>query len=296
MVSMGITQESWLDDKPHTAVLESEDLKKLPSRMAHTNKGSYGKLLIIAGSVNMSGAACFCAKAAYRMGSGLVRVFTCEQNRLILQTKVPEAVLVTGQENEEETLLAEQLQWADAVVFGPGIGTGQRARRMTSTVLEQCRVPLVLDADALNIIADQPELLEQAKADIILTPHPGEMSRLTKKPVSEILTTLEQSAETFAKRFHVICVLKDFHTVTAVSDGMTYVNLSGNNGMATAGSGDVLAGVIGSLLAQGMKAEEAAPLGVYVHGLAGDAAKEKCGVRGMMASDIIEGLKEVEKS
>ena len=110
------------------------------------------------------------------------------------------------------------------------------------------------------------------------------MSRLTKKPVSEILTTLEQSAETFAKRFHVICVLKDFHTVTAVSDGMTYVNLSGNNGMATAGSGDVLAGVIGSLL------------GVYVHGLAGDAAKEKCGVRGMMASDIIEGLKEVEKS
>ena len=244
----------------------------------------------------MSGAACFCAKAAYRMGSGLVRVCTCEQNRLILQTKVPEAVLVTGQENEEETLLAEQLQWADAVVFGPGIGTGQRARRMTSTVLEQCRVPLVLDADALNIIADQPELLEQAKADIILTPHPGEMSRLTKKPVSEILTTLEQSAETFAKRFHVIFVLKDFHTVTAVSDGMTYVNLSGNNGMATAGSGDVLAGVIGSLLAQGMKAEEAAPLGVYVHGLAGDAAKEKCGVRGMMASDIIEGLKEVEKS
>ena len=122
------------------------------------------------------------------------------------------------------------------------------------------------------------------------------MSRLTKKPVSEILITLEQSAETFAKRFHVICVLKDFHTVTAVSDGMTYVNLSGNNGMATAGSGDVLAGVIGSLLAQGMKAEEAAPLGVYVHGLAGDAAKEKCGVRGMMASDIIEGLKEVEKS
>ena len=296
VVSMGITQESWLDDKPHTAVLEPEDLKKLPSRMAHTNKGSYGKLLIIAGSVNMSGAACFCAKAAYRMGSGLVRVCTCEQNRLILQTKVPEAVLVTGQENEEETLLAEQLQWADAVVFGPGIGTGQRARRMTSTVLEQCRVPLVLDADALNIIADQPELLEQAKTDIILTPHPGEMSRLTKKPVSEILTTLEQSAETFAKRFHVICVLKDFHTVTAVSDGMTYVNLSGNNGMATAGSGDVLAGVIGSLLAQGMKAEEAAPLGVYVHGLAGDAAKEKCGVRGMMASDIIEGLKEVEKS
>lgn len=262
--------------------------------MAHTNKGSYGKLLIIAGSVNMSGAACFCAKAAYRMGSGLVRVFTCEQNRLILQTKVPEAVLVTGQENEEETLLAEQLQWADAVVFGPGIGTGQRARRMTCTVLAQCRVPLVLDADALNIIADQPELLEQAKTDIILTPHPGEMSRLTTKPVSEILTTLEQSAETFAKRFHVICVLKDFHTVTAVSDGMTYVNLSGNNGMATAGSGDVLAGVIGSLLAQGMKAEEAAPLGVYVHGLAGDAAKEKCGVRGMMASDIIEGLKEVE--
>ena len=296
VVSMGITQESWLEHKPHTAVLEPEDLKKLPVRRPHTNKGSYGKLLIIAGSVNMSGAACFCAKAAYRMGSGLVRVFTCEQNRIALQTKVPEAVLVTYPDQWEQSLLMKQLQWADAVVLGPGIGMEQNAQQMVTAVLRQCQVPLVLDADALNILAGQMELLEQTKADVIVTPHLGEMSRLICSPVSQIQMTLEASAETFARKFHTICVLKDFHTVTAIPDGMTYINLSGNNGMATAGSGDVLAGIIGSLLAQGMKARDAAPLGVYVHGLAGDAAKEKCGVRGMMASDIIEGLKEVEKS
>ena len=164
---------------------------------------------------------------------------------------------------------------------------------MTSNVLAQCRVPLVLDADALNIIADQPELLEQAKTDIILTPHPGEMSRLTKKPVSEILITLEQSAETFAKRFHVICVLKDFHTVTAVSDGMTYVNLSGNNGMATAGSGDVLSGVVGGLLVQWRDTKKAAAYGAFIHGLAGDMVFDNTGSYGMIASDIIDGLDKV---
>lgn len=296
VVSMGITQESWLDHKPHTIVLEQEDLKELPARRPHSNKGSYGKLLIIAGSVNMSGAACFCAEAAYRMGSGLVRVFTCEQNRQILQTKVPEAVLVTYPAKWEETLLMEQLKWADAVVLGPGIGTEPTACQMVAAVLLHCQVPLVIDADALNILAKKPELLEQAKTDVVVTPHLGEMSRLTKDPVPAIQTDLEVSAQTFANRFHAICVLKDFHTITAIPGGMTYVNLSGNNGMATAGSGDVLAGVIGSLLAQGMQADKAAPWGVYVHGLAGDAAKEKCGVRGVMASDIIEGLKEVEKS
>lgn len=163
VVSMGITQESWLDHKPHTAVLEPEDLKKLPSRMAHTNKGSYGKLLIIAGSVNMSGAACFCAKAAYRMGSGLVRVFTCEQNRLIRRQRFRKLFLSPGRKTRKKLCWQNSCQWADAVVFGPGIGTGQRARRMTSTVLAQCRVPLVLDADALNIIGGSARTFRTGK-------------------------------------------------------------------------------------------------------------------------------------
>lgn len=295
VVPMGITDESMLAYRPNVITLDRTDLKNLPARKPHSNKGTYGKLLIVAGSVNMAGAACFCTEAAYRMGSGLVRIFTPEANRLVLQTKIPEAVLVTYQESFEEELRL-QLQWADAVVLGPGIGTGRVASAITRLVIKNSRVPVVVDADALNILSTEHKLLQEPHADIIVTPHLGEMARLTQKSVSQLQADLVSAAEQFAQTYNVVCVLKDFHTVTAATDNSVCVNLSGNNGMATAGSGDVLAGILGSLLAQGIPPKEAAFLGVYVHGLAGDAAKEKCGVRGLLASDIIEGLKEVEKS
>ena len=252
----------------------------------------------------MPGACALSTLAALRSGAGLVKVATTERNLPILASQIYEAVYLPMQTTEtgeicwekNAVVLQPALKQASAVLIGCGLGNTAATQELLRNVVNLVECPLIMDADGLNALASCIDIMQKQKPNWILTPHPGEMSRLTQKPVSEILTTLEQSAETFAKRFHVICVLKDFHTVTAVSDGMTYVNLSGNNGMATAGSGDVLAGVIGSLLAQGMKAEEAASLGVYVHGLAGDAAKEKCGVRGMMASDIIEGLKEVEKS
>lgn len=293
IVPMGITDESMLGTLPKIMTLDRADLKKLPERKPHSNKGTYGKLLVIAGSVNMAGAACFCTKAAYCMGSGLVRVFTPEANRIILQTKVPEAVLITYGESFEEELLL-QLQWADAIVLGPGIGTDASASAITRLVIKNSNVPVVVDADALNILSKDCSLLKEAHAELIVTPHLGEMSRLTQKSVSKLQEDLVSAAETFAQTYQTVCVLKDFHTVSAAPDQTICLNLSGNNGMATAGSGDVLSGILGSLLAQGLTPKEAAFLGVYVHGLAGDAAREKCGVRGLLASDIIEGLKEVE--
>lgn len=293
VVPMGITKESWLEKKPRIASLETEDLSMLPKRCAHSNKGTYGKLLVIAGSVNMAGAAYFSAKAAYRCGTGLVKVYTAEENRSVLQTSLPEAVLSVYGKNMDKKKLIEELKWADAVVLGPGIGTGAQAEELLKTVLLNIAVPLVLDADALNLIAKEPEVLLRPHTEMIVTPHLGEMSRLTGDAISFIQTRLLETAQDFAQQYDVICVLKDAHTVTAVPYGLTYLNLSGNQGMATAGSGDVLSGIIGSFLAQGLKAETAAALGVYVHGLAGDAAQNETGARGMTASDIVEGLPEV---
>lgn len=292
VVPMGITMESWQGRKPKTAVFTKEDLSLLPKRSPHSNKGTYGRLLVIAGSVNMAGAACLCAQAAYRSGCGLVKVLTAEENRLVLQTAVPSAILSTYSSKLEDAQVIEELKWADAVVIGPGIGMGRTAERLVKLVLTNCAVPFVVDADALNIIAKEPEILLRPHISMILTPHLGEMARLTGNLVSMIQTRLLSCAAEFAQTYDVICVLKDFHTVTAVPYGLTYLNLSGNDGMAVAGSGDVLAGILGALLARGMKPELAA-LGVYVHGLAGNAAAKKCARTAMQAEDIIEGLMDV---
>lgn len=292
VVPIGITEDSRLEGTPQYKVLERTDLMKLPRRNMHSNKGSYGKLLVIAGNKNMAGAAVFSATAAYRSGTGLVRIFTNEVNRQTLQTKVPEAVLVTYEDRFEENMLLEQLQWADAVVLGPGIGRDENAERLVTITLEQYDGPLVLDADGLNIVSEKLELLSHKKR-IIVTPHLGEMSRLTGHPVKEIQKNLIKEAMDFAEKNDVVCVLKDFHTVTAISHRYTYLNMSGNNGMATAGSGDVLSGMIGALLAQGLSEEYAAAFGVYLHGLAGDAAREKTSATSMMASDILQGITHV---
>ena len=289
VVPIGITQASWLDRKPRVAVLEQEDCSLLPGRYDHSNKGTYGKLLIIAGSVNMAGAACLCAKAAYRSGCGLVKVMTAEENRMILQSTVPEAILSTYNSKLDEQQVIDELKWADAVVIGPGIGTDRTSQRLVRIVLKNCVVPFVVDADALNIISEQPELLLRPHTDMILTPHLGEMARLTKDSIALIQSRMVACAVEFAQTYDVICVLKDFHTVTAVPYGMTYLNLSGNFGMATAGSGDVLSGMMGSLLAQGMKPDLAA-LAVYLHGLAGDAAASLHGKSSLMATDLIDGI------
>ena len=292
---MGITEKSWLDKKPSFAHLESSDLSLLPQRPEHSNKGTFGKLLVIAGSLNMAGAAIFSANAAYRCGVGLVKVFTHEKNRNVIQKSVPEALISTYEDCINKEQLIQDMNWADAIVIGPGLGQSEIAKEIVELVRTSASVPVVWDADGLNIIANQTENLILPHTEYIMTPHLGEFSRLTKTSVEWIQNHLVESAIDFARTYDVICVLKDFRTITANPYGLSFLNLSGNNGMATGGSGDVLTGIIGAFLAQGQKGMDASAYGVFIHGLAGDLAREKMGTHSIMASDIIDALKDVWK-
>lgn len=293
---IGIDAFSLLGYRPACVYPEPEDLSGLPQRSAHSNKGNYGKLLIIAGSGQMAGAAVFSAKAAMRMGTGLVKIFTPECNRTILQNSIPEAILSVYGENEDlEEQLERELDWADAAAAGPGLGRKPQAEQIVEQLLASVDIPCLLDADALNIISEHSEWLEHCNAPMILTPHLGEMSRLCRCGIPEIQADLAGTARDYAFSHDVTVVLKDARTVVADAQGQTCINHSGNHGMATAGAGDVLSGMIGALLAQKAEPFRAASLGVYLHGLSGDAAADCKGKRSLMASDIIDGISIVTK-
>lgn len=274
------------------------DLQLLPERKKDGNKGTFGKILIAAGSRNMAGAAYLSARAALLTGAGMVKIHTVEENRIILQQLLPEALLYTDSgENLEECkkMWQKNLDWADAVVLGPGIGQEHRAREMTAFYLENCRKPMVVDADALNIISAEPQLKKFLGSHCILTPHMGEFSRLTGISISKLKNDPIFYAKRAARTLGAVCVAKDARTVTALTDETVYLNVSGNDGMATAGSGDVLSGILGGLLGQYKVFAMAAPLGVYLHGLAGDEACGIVGKRCMTAADILKGLAAVLK-
>ena len=293
---IGITEAGFEEEFPKVYSYTIEDLAKIPKRNPYSNKGTYGKILVIAGSKNMSGAAYFSAKAAYRMGVGLVRIVTPEENRQIIQSLLPEAIVTTYQKKQlDGDWLMDAINWASVIVIGPGMGGSEEAHYLLSKVLSISEVPLVIDADAINILAKEPGLLQHNKQNIILTPHIGEMSRLTDKPISEIAENIIEVAERFAKEKKLTCVLKDARTIVTEGNRGTYVNTSGNDGMATGGTGDVLTGVIAGLLGQGLSVVEAARLGVYIHGLAGDAAAAKKGAYGLLADDVCEAINDVVK-
>lgn len=318
--------EGLMNTKFNTFSYTETDLEKLPKRPERSNKGTFGRLLVIGGSYGMCGAAYLCGKAAYRSGVGLTEIYTCESNRTILQTLLPEAVLSLYNDNcnlrADMSLMRNSakssvdfnagtlysaLERADAVVIGVGLGQSEIAKTVLSVVLQTANAPVVIDADALNILSKNNDLKEfiikrseqtsNRHGGFIITPHPAEMSRLTGKPVSEICDNLGEVASEVSEKYGCVCVLKDHNTVVASpgSDKL-YVNMSGNSGMATGGSGDVLAGIIGALLAQGLSLEYAAELGVYIHGLAGDNAAAKLGECSVMASDIIDMLPKVFKA
>lgn len=286
---IGITDAGWLERRPSCFILEAEDTKRLPKRPPRSNKGTFGRVLAVAGSKNMAGAALFCAQAAYCTGCGLVKIYTEEANRVILQSALPEAILSTYAEAGLQNSLADALNWADVIILGPGIGRSRQAHAAVEQVLKTADVPVVADADALNILAENLSLLRSTSAKLILTPHPGEMARLCKKPIPEIQNTMRQTAEEFASQYHLVCVLKDAVTVTASASG-TCLNTTGCSAMAKGGSGDVLTGVIAALAAQGMEPEEAARMGVYIHGLAGEEAARQKGSYSVLARDLIDGI------
>ncbi len=292
---IGIDEMSLMNVNPLVRMAQPEDLDLLPERPDDSNKGTCGKVLIVAGSYNMAGAAAFSAKAAYRAGAGLVRVVTDDTNRTIIQTLVPEAILATyDAKTDMDSFVREQTEWADAVVLGPGIGRSRQAEDMVHCVLRYTGVPCLVDADGLNILSGHMDWIQESGAQIILTPHPGEMSRLLHtSSVGQIKTDLLGTARGFTDRFGTITVLKDARTVICTPDGDSWINTTGNSGMSTAGSGDVLTGIIGALLGQRVPAGRAAVLGVMIHGMAGDAAAVRTGKTSLMASDITDGICEV---
>lgn len=279
------------------ALTEDQVKDLLPKRTADSNKGTYGKLLDIAGKKECAGCAVLSALSAMRSGLGMVKVVSHRGNFAPVMNVVPEALFTS---DRRSISVSDSMKWASAVLIGPGIGTGSTAEELLDTVLRTEEIPVVIDADGINLLSENEylryELLEKAEVDpVIMTPHLMEMSRFTGRSVGEIKKDMQGIAAKYAEDFNVVMVLKDARTVTVSPEGQAILNTTGNNGMSTAGSGDVLAGIIASLLAQGLGAFAAAALGTYIHGAAGDVAAEKYGVRSMKAMDIAEALPEVLK-
>ena len=286
---IGISTDSICEDQEIVRTAGKDIYRKmLPDRPEDSNKGTYGRLLVIAGSKGMAGAAYLNAHAAYMTGAGLVRVYTSSDNREILQTLLPEAIITTYEEYNKEELLS-LLTWADGVCIGSGLGMSRLSEKILKTVIEYVKVPCLIDADGLNLLAENNNYLNQmAERRFVITPHMKEMSRLTGTPVEELKADRIQILKDFISRYRITCVLKDSRTLIASEEKGIRMNLTGNSAMAKAGSGDVLAGVISGWMVQGKEAEDAAELGTYIHGLSGDVAKFEKGVYSVMARDLIE--------
>ena len=244
----------------------------------------------------MAGAALFSAESAYRMGCGLVRICTVSDNREIMQTKLPEALLTTFDPSETESVreaVKAMTAWSDVLIVGPGLGRGSYADYIVEKVLRSYDKTIIIDADAINVLAENLNWLSDTRADVIITPHLLEMSRLTGQKTGDIKGNKFQVAREFAKEHKVVVVLKDARTIVSAGEEQAYINITGNNGMATGGSGDVLTGIIGALVGQGMTAFEAAKLGVCMHGLAGQEASISMGRYSMIAGDIVRSITKV---
>lgn len=268
--------------------LDDEEIR-FPDRIAYSNKGTYGKLLLVAGSDDIAGAMILSAMSAMRSGLGMIRIITAERNRDIAAGIIPEAMVSTVSDpSGAGDVFSEALAWCDAIAIGPGIGRSDTAGELVRLSLSQSKVPVAADADALNIIAEDMEILTSHAARLVITPHLGEMARLTSMPVKTIAADIIDTASDFSKKYDLVTVLKDARTVIASPEGRVLINRKGNSGMATAGSGDVLTGMIGALLAGGMDIFDAAGLGCALHSKAGDVGASMLSERELLARDIIK--------
>lgn len=305
-----------------TNIISSKMISRhISKRDKQTNKGDYGRVLIISGSKGMTGAGCLTARAAHRSGAGLVYLAVPESLATIYGASLTETIIISLKDegngcNEDKDcnkgkdcnkdkdcnkgkgyimpesikLIEKQMKGKDVIAIGPGLSVNNSTIEFVHRIVEQSTIPLVLDADALNAIAYDVSILKKLKTTAIVTPHPGEMARLTGKTVEDIQKDRINTAKEFACKWKVITVLKGWRTIIALPDETIYINLTGNPGMATAGTGDVLTGIIASLIAQGIHPDYAACTGVYIHGLAGDMAASKIGEYGIIASDLIEEI------
>ncbi len=269
--------------------------KAVFNRPDYSNKGTLGSLLCICGSYGMAGAAIMAGKAALRCGIGLLKIAVPKSIYPVCATNILESVYYPLEETSNGVIsskntdfLLEMCEKSSAVVIGCGLSVCDDTKNLVQSVITNCEKPLVIDADALNCICNKPEILKNLKAPAIITPHPGEMARLLHSTPKTVNSNRENTAIDFAKKFGVVTVLKGAGTIIASPDGEVYINHTGNSGMATGGSGDILSGIIGSLLAQGASPINAAAAGVFLHGTIGDLAAEKLGKISMLPTDMID--------
>ena len=275
--------------------IEDSDIQKLPKRDEYGNKATFGKLLVVAGSKDICGAAYFAASAALKSGAGMVRIITNHENRGALSALVPEALIDTYEAGGcYEEMLDKALSWADGVVIGPGLGISDVSLNLFETFVKlnnKYGLYTVMDADALNIIAEDKSYWHKIGFKCAVTPHIGEMSRLIKGSPADIKSDSIGCASDFAAKYNVVCVLKDAVTVTSYPDGKSYINTSGCSALATAGSGDVLSGLIGGMLVSHACAElPIEAMAVHIHGRLGEAAAERYPARSVTAGTLLEEM------
>jgi len=284
---------------PWTGLLTREEMRRLVApRQPDSHKGDYGRILVVAGSIGRTGAAHLAALGALRSGAGLVTVATPRSCVPIVAGLAPEYMTLPLEETPGGSVDAPALGRlletpADVIAVGPGLGTEPGAVALVRGLVERAAAPLVLDADALNAFAgDADRLVGRGGVEIVVTPHPGEMARLTGLSVEQIERDRLEVARAFARAHRVYVVLKGYRTIVATPEGRAFINPTGNPGMATGGTGDVLTGVVAAWFAQLLDAEAACKLGVYLHGLAGDLAAEACSQQAMTAGDLASRLGE----
>lgn len=296
VVDIGVPKEAVEDPSIKWNLLGPSDMSRiLKPRKAESYKSSHGHLLILAASPGMTGAAYMCGTAAMRSGSGLVTVGVPESLHEIMEVKTTEVMTIGLPETPGRRLgtvsydeIKRALAGKTALVIGPGAGASEELARLIELILKDVKIPVVIDADGLNSFAPRIASLKGFKSEVVLTPHPGEMSRLLNMDISAIQADRIGAAERLVQLTGATVVLKGASTVIACPDGHVYLNPTGNPGLATAGTGDILAGMIGAFLAQGCKAPEAAIAAVYIHGLAADEVKKQTGEIGMMATDLLQ--------
>jgi len=277
----------------------SEELivQHIPKRRADSHKGTFGHLIVLAGSLGKTGSAVLTSRAAMRVGTGLVTIATTANAQPIIESKCLEVMVSSIMEKADAPLtdkvlkhIGSILEGKRAVALGPGLSTAPGISALVMRFLQMTEVPAVIDADGLNILANDPTQTGRIKAPMIFTPHPGEMARLMNKSVPAVQANRVGISREAAKRYKVVIVLKGARTVIASPDGQVFINPTGNPGMASGGMGDVLTGIIGGLLAQDLEPLEAALLGTYLHGHSGDLAAEEIGEPSLLASDLLDNL------
>lgn len=286
------------EDSTLELFLQEDVVKLLPDRPPDAHKGKFGRIIIIAGSTGMTGAATLSALAATRIGAGLVTVGIPESLNDILEVKLTEAMTKPLPEIRKKRCLAlrslgeirQLTSKANCLALGPGLSTHRETVELVKRILRTENLPIVVDADGLNALTGEASILKERTGDTVVTPHAGEFSRMTGQPIEAILEDPIRSARDFASEYGLTTVLKGAPTVIATSDGKVCVNSTGNSGMATGGSGDVLTGIIVGLIGQDLSCADAAKLGVFLHGLAGDIAACEKSSMGLIAGDIADSI------